>query len=119
MTPRSIDTGRALSSTVTTVTVADGATGQLVPGRGDRVALVVAMPFDDSAVSVGSVAIGYTIGGTFAVLTVLSVGHPVCYLSMDKIGSAISPAISARNDTGAQVVLGVTEVRQTQPWSDE
>lgn len=118
MTPRSIETGRALSSLVSTATVADGATGVIAPGRGDRVALVVSMPFATSAVSVGSVAVGYLVGGTFAALTILSAGHPVCYLSVDKIGTALLPEISARNNTGAEVVLGITDVRQTQPLDD-
>lgn len=114
MTPLGIKTGRMLSSVVSVVSVGAGATAALVPGAGDRVALVVALPAAVLTAFDGSIAIGYLIGGVFAALTCLTPGHPVCYLSVDKIGVALFSEISAQNACTGAVVLTVTNVRQTQ-----
>lgn len=119
MTPRSIDTGRALSSSTSAVTIADGATGTLATARGDRVALSVAVAGNAFPSAILGVTVGIVIGGALVPLTALTIGHPACYLSVDKIGSAVCAEIRATNLTGGSVTLGVTDVRQTQPWSDE
>lgn len=116
MTPLGIRTGRALSSVPKTVSVNAGATGELVPGAGGRVALSVALPAAPTAALDGTVAIGYLVNNVFCPLSCLSSGHPACYLSVDKIGVALFGAISARNGTGGALVLGVVDVTQTQEF---
>lgn len=111
MTPMGIKTGREFSSYLSAQTVGAGATEQLVAGSGDRVGLVVSLPAALAAAIDGTVAIGFAVSGTFAPLTCLTSGHPVCYLSVDKIGSVLYGAISAVNGTGGALVLGVTDVR--------
>lgn len=114
MTPIGIRTGRSLQSRAAPVSVGAAATVQLVPGAADRVALSVALPAALNAALDGTVAIGYLIGPTFTPLTCLTSGHPACYLSVDKLGVAIIEAIYARNASTGTLVLGVTDVRQTQ-----
>lgn len=119
MTRNSIETGRGFAVTTTGVTVNDDSQAQLVSARGDRVALSVAAPGDAFPTATSAYTIGIVVGGVLVPLTTLTTGHPACYLSVDKIGSAICPVIVAYNHTGNAVTLGVTEVRQTQPWGDE
>lgn len=114
MTPLGIRTGRGLSSIPKTVSVAAAATVELVPGAGGRVALNVALPAATLAALDGTVAIGYLVNNVFCPLTCLSYAHPVCYLSVDKMGVAIFQPISARNASTGTLVLGVVDVQQTQ-----
>lgn len=107
-------TGRQLRASIATVSVAAGATTKLVDGKATRVALVVSLPAALNAAIDGTVAVGYLVQGVFAPLTCLSQGHPVCYLSIDKIGGVLCAEISARNASTGTLVLGVTEVLDTQ-----
>lgn len=112
MTPLGIKTGRDLSASIVTKSVGAGATVVIAPGQGDRVALVVSLPAATAAALDGTVAIGFAVAGVFAPLTCLSAGHPVCYLSIDKIGAVLLSEISAENASTGALVLGVTTVRQ-------
>lgn len=114
MTPTGIRTGRTFAAYGSATSVNAAATTQIAPGASDRVSLTVALPAATTAALDGTVAIGYLVGTAFVALTCLSAGHPVCFLSVDKMGNAIFPAIFARNGTTGALVMSVTDVRQTQ-----
>lgn len=114
MTPAGIKLGRQFDSRVTSVQVTAESVASLVGADANRVALVVALPAWQDPDIDGSVTIGPVINGVVVPLTTLSAGHPVCYLSVDKIGSALMLALSANNMVTSTVTLGVTIVRQVQ-----
>lgn len=115
MTPTGIKTGRQFDSTTRSVALPELAVTLLASGDGNRVGLVVALAAT-SVVLLGQsgIAIGPTIAGAVVPLTTLSAGHPVCYLSVDKIGPMLFPALSAYQESGNALVLGVTIIRQVQ-----
>lgn len=114
MTPNSIRTGRQFDSATSAVVATAGANVQLATGDANRVGLVVALPASATAALDGVVAIGPVIDGALVPLTTLSSGHPVCYLSVDKIGSALFPALFVRNGCTGNLTVGVTTIRQVQ-----
>lgn len=111
MTPTSIKTGRELSSVVSLAEITDGDTTAILPADAARVAVAVALcatGFTGDAL----MPIGVKVGGQFVPLTSLTVGHPACYLSVDKIGTLVLQELWAQNLTGSDQALGITTVRQ-------
>lgn len=113
MTPTSIRTGRALDATTSSFTIATGLTTDVLTGDANRVGLVVSVGALLLAAFDGTIVIRGGNDGAGVPLTVLTPGHPVCYLSVDKIGSVIYGAISVQNNCTGSVTVGVTEARVT------
>ena len=114
MTPAGIRLGRQYDSRVTAQSVTSGGTVEILKGDANRVALVVAVSQILIADWDGLIIVGPVANNVVTPLTVLTPGHPVCYLSVDKIGSALFTALSVTNDCSGDVSLGITVVRQVQ-----
>lgn len=118
MTPRSIKTGRALDSRTTNHSIATGATTAIGGGDTNRVGVVVSIGSALVAALDGTIVIVGGQGGSAVPLTVLTPGHPVCYLSVDKIGSALFGAMSVTNNCTGTIPIGVTMIRHPQPLEE-
>lgn len=118
MTPRSILTGRNLDSRVSAISVNAGATTSIGDGDANRVGLVVAIGAGLVAAIDGTIVVLGGQAGSAAPLTVLTSGHPVCYLSVDKIGSALFGPLSVQNNCTGAIPLGITMVRHPQPLEE-
>jgi hypothetical protein len=115
VTPTSIRTGRQFDSVATLQSIPTGAITQILPGDANRVAVSVSL--DDAAVAgLAGLAldIGVMVGSVIAPLTCLTAGHPVCYLSVDKIGPALFPALVVSHAAVGAINIGITNVRQIQ-----
>jgi hypothetical protein len=115
MTPTSIRTGRQFDSVTVGRTIIDGETPVVAPPDANRVALSVALTYTGPTdLAGGGLIIGPRINGVVVPLSCLTAGHPACYLSVDKIGSALFAELYARQASGADIAIGVTTVRQVQ-----
>ena len=119
MTPNSIRTGRGFDSRTTSVAVGNGDTVTIAAADSARVAAAIAAPGNAFAAALLGITIGEKVAGVVVPLTTLLPGHPACYLSVDKIGTAVMGELFAVNLTGGAVTLGVTLVRQIQPLGAE
>lgn len=119
MTPFAIITGRSFQTKSANVSVATATNTSIAPGDAKRVALVVALSEADAKVATMAVAIGPLANGVVVPLTCITPGHPVCYLSVDKIGNAFFSELFAVQTSGAAALLGVTQVQQTQELPDK
>lgn len=115
MTPVAIATGRKLDSVTALFAIPDSTPTLLAPGDANRVAMSAALLGNSAAlVDANGCVIGPLQNGIVVPLTCMNTSHPACYLSVDKIGSALFPELYAWQVTGAPVYLGVTVVRQVQ-----
>lgn len=119
MTPRSIETGRGLDAIAFGVDVPVATATLLAKADGARVAVSIAVGTGVLTEVNSIVSIGVLVGGGVIPLTALTLGHPVCYLSVDKLGSLVTQDIWALHGLDDVASLGVSTVRQTQPWSEE
>lgn len=114
MTPKGIELGRQFDARSFAVEVTSSTTVSVVAADANRVALSVALRTADLTTFTGPVAICARIGTTDVALSALTEGHPACYLSVDKIGSALFAPIVAVNPNADNATIGVTVVRQVQ-----
>lgn len=119
MTPRSIETGRGLTATTSLVAIDSTASAVLAPADASRCSLTAAVAGDAFTDAVKGIGIGVLVSGTLVPLTCLTAGHPVCYLSVDKMGTLVTQEIRATNLSGGNVTIGVSVTRQVQPWGEE
>lgn len=113
MSPTTIRTGRQFYSMPALVSLPNAAETQVATGDGNRVGLVVALTVAGAAqLAATAIAVGVVVDGSLIPLTTINAGHPVCYLSVDKIGPILFAPIVATQTSGGAVVVGVTTVRQ-------
>lgn len=97
-------------SQTSVATVANGASRADLPADKNRVGLGVAVSTSALATWAGTVDVNMVDGSLIVPLTVLTPGHPVCWLSFDYLGSAILGIIRITNNSGQSVNVGVTNV---------
>ena len=114
MTPTGIKLGRQFDSTIQGIDVTNSGAIKIAPGDSNRVALAAALGGLLVSELDATVMIGPKVNGFVVALTTLSAGHPVCYLSVDKVGSVLFSELFVQTDASATFVLGVTIVRQVQ-----
>lgn len=114
MTPTGIKLGRQYDARFASYSMNDAGQQKLVDADANRVALSASIGELVAALANLQVIIGYRVAGTFQALTCLTSGHPACYLSVDKIGTAVMGEIWAVNRSGDVVEVGVVNVRQVQ-----